>query len=94
MWQDVALRGVHLRLPWLHVAWHRLASLHVGSPLGSQNSLAPLIFEVCLPGHSGTAAIAEREQLRTGSLRDNRTDWAARRLGRDVLDVAPRQGHA
>ena len=45
MWLHVALRGVHLRIPWLYVAWRRLASLHVGSPLGSQNSLAPLIFD-------------------------------------------------
>jgi hypothetical protein len=45
MWLDVALRGSHLRLPWLSVAWRGLVSLHVGSPLGSQNSLAPLIFE-------------------------------------------------
>jgi hypothetical protein len=45
MWLDVALRGAHLRLPWLYVAWRRLVSLHVGSPPGSQNSLAPLTFE-------------------------------------------------
>jgi len=44
MWLDVALRGVHLRLPWLYVAWRRLVSLHVGSPLGSHSSLAPLMF--------------------------------------------------
>jgi hypothetical protein len=43
MWLDVALCGVHLRLPWLDVAWRRLVSLHVGSPLGSQNSLAQLM---------------------------------------------------
>jgi hypothetical protein len=53
MWLGVALRGVHLRLPWLYVAWRRPVSLHVGSPPGSQNSLAPLMFErpVQAPGH-------------------------------------------
>jgi hypothetical protein len=50
MWLDVALCGVHLRHPWLHVAWRRLVSLHVGSPPGSQISLAPLMFED-LGGH-------------------------------------------
>lgn len=45
MWLDVALRGAYLRLPWLYVAWRRLVSVDVGSPPGSQRSLAPLTFE-------------------------------------------------
>jgi hypothetical protein len=43
-WLGVALHGDHLRLPWLDMAWHRLVPVHVGSPTGSQSSLAPLIF--------------------------------------------------
>ena len=41
----VAWRGPAWRPPAPSVAGCRLASLHVGSPLGSQNSLAPLIFD-------------------------------------------------
>jgi hypothetical protein len=44
-WPGVALCRTHLRLPWLDVAWRRLVPAHLGSPLGSQNSLVPLIFE-------------------------------------------------
>jgi hypothetical protein len=44
-WLGVTLRGVHLRLPWLHVARRRLVPLHVGSPLGFPSSLEPLMFE-------------------------------------------------
>jgi hypothetical protein len=44
-WPGVALCGVHLRLPWPGVAWRRLVPGRLGSQLGSQSSLAPLIFE-------------------------------------------------
>jgi len=44
MWLGVALHGDHLRLPWLDVAWRSLVPVHVGSPTGSQSSLAPLAF--------------------------------------------------
>jgi hypothetical protein len=63
MWLYMALRGVHLRLPWLHVAWRRLVSLHVGSPPGSQNSLAPLMFE-----DLGGALIGLEWRLRASSI--------------------------
>jgi len=67
MWLGVALRRVHLRLPWLYVAWRRLASLHVGSQPGSQNSLAPLIFEALATRPRRDSHHRWAEQLRTCS---------------------------
>jgi hypothetical protein len=48
------------------VAWRRLVSLHVGSPPGSQNSLAPLNLEnpaTWLCRHSGSADSGKQRWL-------------------------------
>jgi hypothetical protein len=63
MWPGVALHGDHLRLPWPDVARRRLVPARLGSPPGSQSSLAPLIFDGKSAGSwhpSATSSIGDR----------------------------------
>jgi hypothetical protein len=89
MWLGVALCGVHLRLPWPGVAWRRLVPAHLGSPPGSQSSLAPLIFEA--PGYPATPGQppAQNPDSRGPALPGNGADRAASRPGHDEADVDP-----
>ena len=82
MWLGVALRGAHLRLPWLRVAWSRLVSLHICSPLGSQNSLAPLMFDDAVASGQGAqvARTGDEDVITVGS--------QAHHLGIDHIGVA------
>jgi len=88
-WPGVALCGVHLRLPWPGVAWRRLASGHLGSPLGSRSSLAPLIFEASFTRPRRDSRQRRARTAEGPALAGNSADRAARRPRSDEANADP-----